>query len=250
MPTLFVTATGTDVGKTYVSAGLVRAALARGARVEALKPVASGHDPARLGETDAAVLLEALGRAVTPAAVAACSPFRFAAPLSPDMAARREGRALSLDAVLAACRAAMAPGGALLIEGVGGVMVPLDGRLGVLDWVAALGCPAVVVAGSYLGTISHSLTALAALRARAVPVLALLVSETAGSPVGLDETAAALAEQAAPCPVLAVPRGGGERAFERVTGIWLGGAGKARGSAPGPRPMLEGGGEPPWTGFS
>ncbi len=221
MPTLFVTATGTDVGKTYVSAGLIRAALALGARVAALKPVASGHDPARLGETDAAALLGALGRAVTAQSVAEVSPFRFAAPLSPDMAARREGRTLSLDAVLAACRAAEAAGGALLVEGVGGVMVPLDGRRGVLDWVAALGCPAVVVAGSYLGTISHSLTALAVLRARGVPVLALVVSETAGSTVGLGETVAALAEQAAPCPVLAVPRGGGAAAFERLAGLWL-----------------------------
>ncbi len=221
MPTLFVTATGTDVGKTYVSAGLIRAALSRGARVAALKPVASGHDPARLAETDAAMLLEALGQAVTAEAVAACSPFRFAAPMSPDMAARREGRTLSLDAVLGVCRAAMMPGGALLIEGVGGVMVPLDGRRGVLDWAAALGCPAVVVAGSYLGTISHSLSALAVLRTREVPVLALVVSETAGSTVGLGETVAALAEQAAPCPVLAVPRGGGKTAFERLAGMWL-----------------------------
>ncbi len=223
MPTLFVTATGTDVGKTYVSAGLIRAALARGARVEALKPVASGHDPARLGETDAAVLLGALGRAVTPESVAACSPFRFAAPLSPDMAARREGRAISLEAVLDVCRGAEAAGGALLVEGVGGVMVPLDGRRGVLDWVAGLGCPAVVVAGSSLGTISHSLTALAVLRARGVAVLALLVSETVGSGVGLGETVAALEAQVAPCPVLAVPRGGGEATFARVAEWWLGG---------------------------
>ena len=229
MPTLFVTATGTDVGKTYVSAGLIRAALSRGARIAALKPVASGHDPAQLGDTDAASLLEALGRAVTAQSVSEVSPFRFAAPLSPDMAARREGRTLSLDAVLDACRAAMVPGEALLIEGVGGVMVPLDGRLGVLDWVAALGCPAVMVAGSYLGTISHSLTALAVLRARGVPVLALLVSETTGSTVGLGETVSALAEQAAPCPVLAVPRGGGEAAFKRVAGMWLGGGSSEQG---------------------
>ncbi len=221
MPTLFVTATGTDVGKSYVSAGLLRAALARGAPVSALKPVASGHDPARLDDTDAAVLLRALGRPVTAGSVAACSPFRFAAPLSPDMAARREGRSISLEAVLDVCRAAEGPG-ALLVEGVGGVMVPLDGRRGVLDWVAGLGCPAVVVAGSYLGTISHSLTALAVLRARGVAVLALVVSETEGSSVGLDETVAALAEQAAPCPVLAVPRGGGEATFARIAEAWVG----------------------------
>ena len=143
MPGVFVTATGTDVGKTYVTAGLIRAGRRAGLAMEALKPVLSGFSMADAAASDAGVLLHALGRPVTPAAVAAISLWRYAAPLSPDMAAAAEGQSIDFDAVLAACRAAVRPDRLTLIEGVGGVMVPLDSRHTILDLVAALGLPVV-----------------------------------------------------------------------------------------------------------
>ena len=88
------------------------------------------------------------------------SPWRFAAPLAPDMAAAREGRALDFDRPDRVCRHAIdARTDVLLIEGIGGIMVPLDERHTVLDWMVALRLPVLLVAGSYLGTISHTLTA-------------------------------------------------------------------------------------------
>ena len=102
-------------------------------------------------------------------------------------------------------RDAIAPrDGALLIEGVGGVMAPLDARHTVLDWMAALDIPLVLVAGSYLGTISHTLTALDSLYRRDMNVLAIIVSETPGSTVPLDDTVAAIARFAD--PVIGLPR--------------------------------------------
>lgn len=185
----------------------MRALRRRGRPVAALKPVVSGFDPAAPEGSDPAVLLEALGRPVTPAELAGIAPWRYRAPLSPDMAARAEGRPLDVDAVLAFCRDAMAGAeGDLLIEGVGGVMVPLDERRTVLDWMAALGLPAVVVAGSYLGTVSHTLTALDVLARRGLAVRALVVSETAGATVPLDATLETLAHFVADTPVLTVPR--------------------------------------------
>ena len=100
---------------------------------------------------------------MTEEAVAEITPWRFAAPLSPDMAAAREGRRLDLGDIVAYCRAAH--GDPLLIEGIGGAMVPLNDEHTVLDWIADLGAPALVVTGSYLGTISHTLTTLAAISA-------------------------------------------------------------------------------------
>ena len=85
--------------------------------------------------------------------------------------------------------AAAAAGDPLLIEGIGGAMVPLNERHTVLDWIAELGAPALVVTGSYLGTISHTLTTLAAIRGRGVPIAGLVISESAESPVALTETA-------------------------------------------------------------
>ncbi len=209
MSTLFVTATGTEIGKTLVTAALCHELRATGRPVRALKPVLSGYDPATLAESDPGVLLASLGEAVTAEAVsadavAAIAPWRFAAPLSPDMAAAREGRRLDLAEIVAWCRAAA--GDPLLIEGIGGAMVPLDDEHTVLDWIAALGAPALVVAGSYLGTISHTLTTLAAIRGRGVPVAGLVISESPESPVPPAETAATIARHAGPLPIRVVPR--------------------------------------------
>ena len=140
------------------------------------------------------MLLAALGEHPTTEALDRIAPWRFRAPLSPDMAAAREGRAIDFAELVAHSRDAIAvTPGTLLIEGVGGVMVPLDERHTVLDWIAALRIPALVVVGSYLGAISHALTALDALRSRDIAIAALVVNETPQSSVELDETVATIA---------------------------------------------------------
>ena len=96
MSAIFITATGTDIGKTFVAAGLIRHLRAAGRSVDALKPVVTGFDPLDAAASDTGVLLSALGRPVTPAEIDRISPWRFRAPLSPDMAARRENRSASI----------------------------------------------------------------------------------------------------------------------------------------------------------
>ena len=153
MTAVFVTGTGTGIGKTFVTTGLIRHFRGCGQMVCALKPVVSGFDPQNPSESDPVRLLEALEREVTPAELERISPWRFRAPLSPDMAARVENRAIDFRRVADYCRAAIAgSGGVLLIEGIGGIMVPLDERHTVLDLMAALGLPLILVGGSYLGT--------------------------------------------------------------------------------------------------
>jgi dethiobiotin synthetase len=205
MSTLFVTATGTDVGKTFVMTRLVAELRAARRSVHALKPVASGFDPANAADSDAGALLDALGLALTPANLDAVSPWRFAAPLSPDMAAARERRAIPFAGLVEFCRAPRAAD-VKLVEGIGGVMAPLDADHTVLDWIAAVGAPAVLVAGSYLGTLSHTLTAVAALRARGCELAAVIVSESATQPVPLDETVATLRRFVPPVEVVGLAR--------------------------------------------
>ncbi len=199
MSAIFVTGAGTDIGKTYASAALVRARRAAGRHVLALKPVASGlpHDPfdPAFAASDTAVLLAAQGVAVSAETVAACSPWRFMAALSPDMAARAEGRAFRLDDVTAWCRQQLETAGPdldVLIEGVGGVMSPAAEDGLVLDWIAALRIPSLLVCGSYLGGISHALTAVEALRSRNAAIAGLILNESLGSVVDFDETAQTL----------------------------------------------------------
>ena len=219
MTAIFITGTGTDIGKTYVAAGLIGRLRKIGRAVGAIKPVVTDFDPSIVAGSDPALLLAALGRPATPDQIERISPFRFAAPLSPDMAARRENRRLDFDAVVDFCRRAIvAHTGMLLIEGVGGVMVPLDERRTVLDWMAALGRPAVVVAGTYLGSLSHTLTCLDVLQERDIPIPVLVVNESPGSTVPIAETVNTLVNFVRPIPIVTLSRdGAGEDAsFARI----------------------------------
>lgn len=197
-----ITATGTDLGKTFVAQGLARAWRALGRRVAAVKPVASGFDPAERPASDAGRLLAACGQAVTAEAIAAISPWCFQAATSPDRAAALEGRAIDFAALTAWCVEAAQRSGAdhLLIEGAGGVMAPLSAQHTQRDWLAAIQAPVLLVAGSYLGALSHTLTALAALREVGVRPRAILLNPALsagfGAPVALADTCAALSAHA------------------------------------------------------
>jgi dethiobiotin synthetase len=205
MSAAFVTATGTEVGKTFVCVGLIRQLRSAGRPVAAIKPVVSGFDPGAWQDSDPALLLAALGRPQALAEVEHISPWRFAASLSPHMAAKREGRVIVFDQVVEFCRRSMSRS-LLLIEGIGGIMVPLDERRTVLDLMSMLRIPIVLVAGSYVGTISHTLTALEVLARRNLNVAGVVVSESEGSAAALADTVAILAHFADALDVVGIPR--------------------------------------------
>lgn len=196
MKNYFITATGTDIGKTFVTHLLVTQLRARGIGVRALKPLVTGYTDETAQASDTRYLLDAMGLPMTVAQADMISPWRYAAPLAPNMAARREGRqvdwAAVVDFCLAAIKAKDRAEDILLIEGVGGVMVPLDDGHTVLDWMCALKTPALLVTGSYLGSISHTLSAAEVLRVAGIPLAGIVVSETPGATVDLQETAAVI----------------------------------------------------------
>ena len=220
MTAIFITATGTDVGKTFVAASLMRTLQQMGRVVQAIKPVVSGFDPEHPEASDSGVLLDALGLPVTLQEIERISPWRFRAPVSPDLAAQREGQRIDVDAVISFCQDAIEQRqDILLIEGIGGIMVPLDGQRTVLDVMMALQLPLILVAGSYLGTISHTLTALDALFRRDMKLLAMIVSETPGATVPLDDTVASIARFVSPVIGLPRQRQTGERSSDTIAAL-------------------------------
>ena len=192
MAGVFVTGTGTDVGKTFVTAALARHFRSLGQPVEALKPIVSGFDPKNVSSSDPAMLLTALERPSTIDEIERISPWRFSAPLSPDLAAQMEGTTIPFSNLVAFSRDAIRTDGMTFIEGVGGIMVPLDDTHTVLDWMSALSMPVLLVAGSYLGTISHTLTAIQVLTARDLDIAGVVVSESPIPGASLAETAASI----------------------------------------------------------
>lgn len=181
MTAYFVTATGTDIGKTYVGAELLRAARQRGHAVSACKPLMSGFGEDALTKSDAGLLLEAMARPVTPETVSEICRHRFEPPLAPNVAMRRAGLVQDYAEILRFARASL-PGDRSqfhLVEGAGGLMSPVtDGKLH-SDLIMDLELPVILVSAGYLGAVSHTLTALDVLQSKGASVAALIVSQPA-----------------------------------------------------------------------
>jgi dethiobiotin synthetase len=202
---IFITATGTNVGKTQVVASLIRHLRQFGRTVEAIKPIVCGYDTARAAASDPGTLIAALGLPFSPESIDRVSPWRFRAAMSPDLAARHEGRTINIDGVVGFCQNAIERRrDVLLIEGVGGIMVPLDESRTILDVMMALRLPLILVAGSYRETVSHTLTALDSLLRRDMNVLATIVNETPDSTERLEEVVASISRFTE--PVIGLPR--------------------------------------------
>jgi dethiobiotin synthetase len=209
-PGLFITATGTGAGKTFVTRGLAAALCARGLRVAALKPIETGlPGPSSApieAETDAALLAGACGRpelADAPGLYRAAMP---AAPYTVSLATRSP--APDLEQLAGAVRAAAAGSDVALIEGAGGLLVPLDRDRTVADLIASLGLPVLLVAPNTLGVLSHALTAAESAERRKLRVAALVLTDLAPASDPSDPSrphnAAILAERLT-FPVLCFP---------------------------------------------
>ncbi len=167
---LFVTGTDTGAGKTVVAAGLVRALRARGLRVAAMKPVASGCErtPEGLRNADALALAAA---AEWEGPYADVNPYAFAPPIAPHVAAEEAGTTIRFDAVREAFGRLAARADLVVVEGVGGWRVPLGPDGDVADLCAALGLPVVLVVGMRLGCLSHALLTAESVAARGCPLV-------------------------------------------------------------------------------
>lgn len=197
---LFVTGAGTDIGKTWVCCRILRALLGR-VGLRCVKPVVSGFDPVTAADSDPGRLLAAQGLVVDETGIEAISPWRFRAAVSADMAAAREQRTIDFEQLVQFSRSP-ADVSINMVEGIGGVMAPVDDKHTVLDWIAAMPARALLVTGSYLGSLSHTLTALSALRQRGIEVAAVVVSQSPEEPVPVEDTAATLQGFCNPVPVM------------------------------------------------
>lgn len=170
-PGLFVTATDTGVGKTIVAAALVAVLRDRGQRVAAVKPVLTGTDEAGGEPRDDELLARCAG--LDPAAV---TTVRYGPAVSPHLAAELAGRPLDVPALLTHARAARTEADAMIVEGIGGLLVPLAPGHDVRSFAVALGLPVVIAARPGLGTINHTLLTLEAARSTGLDVRAVVIT--------------------------------------------------------------------------
>lgn len=193
MNKFFITATGTNIGKTFVTTTLCRELRKTGKKVVALKPIISGYDKSD-EQSDTALILQSLELEFNDDNLDKISPWRFKAALSPDMAATREGKKISLNDVVGFCnKQEKLDADIVLVEGVGGICTPLNDKETVLDLMELLtDWKNILVTGSYLGSISHTISAVYALATRGITPHAVIVSESEESTVSVVETISSL----------------------------------------------------------
>jgi dethiobiotin synthetase len=174
---VFVTGTDTGVGKTLVACALARGLRARGLDVGVMKPVETGVGAD--GPRDAHALREAAGSEQDPLELVC--PFALALPAAPTVAAAAEGRTIGLETIRRAFATLAARHAYLVVEGAGGLLVPVTGDASMADVAGELGLSVLVVARARLGTINHTLLTLEAVRVRGLTIAGVVISHADGA---------------------------------------------------------------------
>lgn len=195
---LFITGTDTGIGKTTVGAAFVRAVVASGVRVRALKPVESGCETDAAGEFVPADALKLRAASSVPdAPLAEIIRYRLAEPLAPAVAAERANVEVDVEECLALVGRARSDADFVTVEGAGGLLVPFAGTAAtgyvtVADFAALVGFPVLVVARARLGTINHTLLTIRELERRNLTCAGVILNDAEGDAEREVETNAAV----------------------------------------------------------
>ncbi len=189
---IFITATGTGLGKTFLSSMLAKKMIENGDNIKAIKPVATGFNYGKIEHSDSGILLSSLNKPVNIEEIKKITPWIYKNPVSPAQASIKENKFVDFKELLKWCENEInlckRNDSYLLVEGIGGIMVPLNTKNTVFELLKKLKIPVILMTGSYLGSISHTLTAYRSLKSISSRILSIVVNESIEENVGLDET--------------------------------------------------------------
>ncbi len=204
---LFVAGTDTGVGKTFVATALLRALGEAGRRAIGMKPVAAGFARGTTINADVLALRNASGLDAPETDV---NPYGFEPAIAPHVAAARAGVVIDVETIAAAYERLAAQVDVVVVEGAGGVLVPLGPRIDMLDVAAHLRIPVLLVVGVRLGCINHALLSALAINARGIALAGWVANYIDPAMDAADASVVAIAERL-PAPRVAdiefVPRG-------------------------------------------
>ncbi|MCL2830201.1 MAG: dethiobiotin synthase [Betaproteobacteria bacterium] len=189
----FVTGTDTEIGKTFVTCALLHAFRAAGFSAAGMKPVAAGCD--ETGENEDVAALRAASSPLQALPREWVNPWCFAQPVAPHIAAREEGRIITMEPVLSAFAHLSSSCDVVLVEGVGGFRVPLGRDFDSADLACAFGLPLLLVVGLRLGCINHALLTAEAIRARGLTLAGWVANTVDPHMLRRDENLEALRER-------------------------------------------------------
>ena len=202
----FITSTGTNIGKTFLTKMLINRAIELDYKVNAIKPIISGFNTNNFNETDTGVIMNALK--ILRKDINKISPWRFEEPLSPDIAALNEGKFIDFGELMQFCKKNInnKNNDLLLIEGVGGTMVPINDKYTLMDLIINLNIPVILTIGSYLGSISHTLNAYEILNKNNININSIVVMQSKDNNVGIEHTINSIKNHIMKIPIFSFKR--------------------------------------------
>ena len=208
MKPFFITSTGTNIGKTYLIELIVNRCNKLNINVNAIKPVISGFDINNYKDSDTGIILKALKKNKN--YINEISPWRFKAPVSPDSASNLEKKNINFFELEKFCKNKIYEfskrEGYFLIEGVGGTMVPLNDKKTIYDLIKSLKIPVILVIGSYLGSISHTLNAVQNFTNNSIKISSIVISQSKKDDVGKNLTKNSLTNYIKEIPIYFISR--------------------------------------------
>jgi len=215
---IFITSTGTNIGKTYLTSLIIKKAQALNFKVNAIKPIISGFNIENFNTTDTGIISAALGK--DQSSIEEVSPWRFEAPLSPDQAAYKENKEIVFKELIDFCLKTLNPikniNDIVLIEGVGGTMVPINNKYTTLDLMKALNIPVILIIGSYLGSISHTLNAYEVLIQNNININSIVISESEENNIGINQTRKTLLNHIKNISIFPLKRGDTDNIVDKI----------------------------------
>ena len=215
---IFITSTGTNIGKTYLTSLIIKKAQALNFKVNAIKPIISGFNIENFNTTDTGIISAALGK--DQSSIEEVSPWRFEAPLSPDQAAYKENKEIVFKELIDFCLKTLNPikniNDIVLIEGVGGTMVPINNKYTTLDLMKALDIPVILIIGSYLGSISHTLNAYEVLTQNNININSIVINESEENDIGINQTRKTLLNHIKTISIFSLKRGDTDNIVDKI----------------------------------
>ena len=175
---IFITSTGTNIGKTYCAVEILKKMLDKKVQFNAYKPILSGFDPYNIEDSDSYKILKVNNKIPKLENIKQISPWLFESPIAPSIAAIKENKSLKYNEVLKWCLKKSNNNNNLnIFEGAGGLFVPIEKTKTILDLIRDLDSKVVLVVGNYLGSVSHTLSAVQNLQHANLHIVNIIINK-------------------------------------------------------------------------
>ena len=190
---IFITSTGTNIGKTYCTVEILKEMLNRKVLFNAYKPILSGFDIYNIKDSDSYKILKINNKEPEIEDIKEISPWLFEKPIAPSIAAKKENKSLKYNDVLEWCLKKSDNNIINIFEGAGGLMVPIEKIKTLLDLMKDLNSKVVLVVGNYLGSVSHTLSAIQNLQHANLQIINIIINENVNNDgIDIKDTASLL----------------------------------------------------------